>query len=123
GRATVKFVDESLITLSEGTIVQIQQQMQAGTLQRRLTQAIGNLWFSITKAAGTQTTLETPTAVAAIRGTEGTQDVPNFTQSTHALAEGLEQITEVVTQQSVTLRPGQRVTAFRGIGFSAITAL
>src|SRR5438067_3350354 len=97
--------------------------MQAGTVSRRLYQALGSLWFNITKAAGVQTTLETPTAVAAIRGTAGTQDVPNDNQSTHALNEGVEQITELVTQQSVTIRSGQRVTAIRGVGFTPIVAL
>jgi FecR protein len=124
GLATVKFkTDASLITLREGTTVLIQEQMQAGTVSRRVTQAIGNLWFSIQRVTGTQTTLETPTAVAAIRGTEGEQDVPNSTQSIHALNEGLEQITEVVTSTSVTLRSGQRVTAIRGVGFTPVVAL
>jgi hypothetical protein len=124
GRAQVTFdSDKSIITLQEGTTILIQQQMQAGTTIRRITQAIGSLWFSIQRVTGTQTTLETPTAVAAIRGTEGTQDVPNNTQSTHALNEGIEQITEVVTSQSVTIRTGQRVTAIRGVGFTPIVAL
>src|SRR5262249_11329098 len=123
GRATITFDDRSVLTLSEGTTIQVQQRMQAGTISRRITQAIGSMWFSITRAAGTQTTLETPTAVAAIRGTEGTQDVPNPTQSTHALNDGVEQKTEVVTSQSVTIRSGQRVTAIRGVGFTPIVAL
>jgi hypothetical protein len=49
--------------------------------------------------------------------------VPNDSQSTHSLNEGVERITEVVTQQSVTLRSGQRVTAVRGVGFTPIVAL
>jgi hypothetical protein len=124
GRAQVTFdSDRSVITLSEGTTVLIQQRSQANTVTRQITQAIGSLWFSIQRVAGTQTTLSTPTAVAAIRGTEGTQDVPNNTQSTHALNEGIEQVTEVVTSQSVTIRTGQRVTAIRGVGFTPIVAL
>ncbi|HEY2381873.1 MAG TPA: hypothetical protein VGK48_11905 [Terriglobia bacterium] len=125
GRADVLFnpPDTSHLRLSEGTTVQIQQQMQAATVSRRVTQAIGNLWFSIQRVTGTQTTLLTPTAVAAIRGTEGTQDVPNNTQSTHSLNEGIEQITEVVTSRSVTIRNGQRVTAIRGVGFTPVVAL
>jgi hypothetical protein len=125
GRATVTFTpdNQSVLTLQEGTTIQIQQQMQANTVSRRISQAIGNLWFNIQRTTGTQTTLETPTAVAAIRGTQGTQDVPNDTQSTHALNEGIEQVTEVVTSQSVTIRSGQRVTAIRGIGFTPIVAL
>jgi hypothetical protein len=113
----------SFITLNQGTTVQVQQQPQAGGVTRRIFQAIGNLWFDIQRVAGSETTLETPTAVAAIRGTTGEQDVPNDTQSTHALNEGEQQITEVVTQQSVTLRAGQRVTAIRGVGFTPIVAL
>jgi hypothetical protein len=124
GRAQVTFnVDKSVITLSEGTTVLIQERAMAGTTVRRITQAIGSLWFSIQRVAGTQTTLQTPTAVAAIRGTEGTQDVPNDSQSTHALNEGVEQITELVTSQSVTIRTGQRVTAIRGVGFTPVVAL
>jgi hypothetical protein len=125
GRATVSFPapDTSQLTLQEGTTIQIQQQMGANTVSRKVTQAIGNLWFSIQRVTGTQTALETPTAVAAIRGTEGTQAVPNDTQSTHALNEGIEQITELVTSTSVTIRSGQRVTAIRGVGFTPIVAL
>jgi hypothetical protein len=124
GQAKVLFNDDvSYITLNQGTTVQVQEQAQAGTVSRRIFQAIGNLWFNITRAAGAETTLETPTAVAAIRGTEGSQDVPNDTQSTHALNDGEQLITEVVTQQSVTIRSGQRVTAIRGVGFTPIVAL
>jgi len=93
-------------------------------IQRTVQQFLGSLWFNITKATGgSGTTLQTPTAVAAIRGTTGTQDVPNPDQSTHALQEGIEQITENVTGQSVTIRGGQLVTAIRGVGFTPIVAI
>lgn len=123
GGADIVFNDTSNITLTPGTIVQIQEQMQPGGLNRRISQFIGNLWFNIQRVSGNQTTLETPTAVAAIRGTQGMQDVPNDNQSTHALNEGVEQITELVTQQSVTIAAGQQVTAIRGVGFTPIVAL
>src|SRR5262249_45139773 len=102
----------------------ISERQVSGGVQRTISQFLGNLWFNISKATGAGgTTLQTPTAVAAIRGTTGTQDVPNPDQSTHALQEGLEQITENVTQQSVLLRHGQRVTAIRGVGFTPVVAL
>jgi hypothetical protein len=123
GRAEVLFDDQSVLTLQEGTTIQIQQQARGNTTTRRIMQYIGNLWFRIQRVTGTETTLETPTAVAAIRGTEGTQEVPNDNQSTHSLNEGVEDITEVVSQQSITIRSGQRVTAIRGIGFSPVVAL
>jgi hypothetical protein len=72
GRATVLFpADQSVITLTEGSTIQIQQQVRAGTVTRRITQYTGTLWFRIQRVTGTQTTLETPTAVAAIRGAAG----------------------------------------------------
>jgi hypothetical protein len=124
GRATVTFdSDQSVITLTEGTTIQVQQQVRGQTITRRVTQYIGSIWFRIQRVTGTQTTLQTPTAVAAIRGTEGTQDVPNDNESTHALNEGVVRLTEVVSQQSVTIRSGQRVTAIRGVGFTPIVAL
>lgn len=90
---------------------------------RTITQSLGNMWFNIQKATGTRTNLVTPTAVAAIRGTQGLQEVPNDSQSTHSLTEGIEEITEMVTQQTITIRDGQRVTAVKGVGFTAIQAL
>jgi hypothetical protein len=81
------------------------------------------MWFNIQRVTGTRTNLSTPTAVAAIRGTEGLQEVPNDTQSTHSLQQGVEDITEIVTGQTVTIRDGQRVTAIRGVGFTPVVAL
>ena len=89
GQANVTFNDNSIVTLNQGTTIQIQEQMRGGTVSRRITQAIGNLWFRIQNVTGTQTTLETPTAVAAIRGTEGTQDVPNNIVTDYAVNEGV----------------------------------
>jgi hypothetical protein len=124
GQAEIRFNDASIVTMNPGTIVVVSERQVAGGIQRTISQILGNLWFNITKATGAGgTTLQTPTAVAAIRGTIGTQDVPNPDQSTHALQEGLEQITENVTQQSIVLRPGQRVTAIRGIGFTPVVAI
>jgi len=81
--------------------VTITERRAAGGIQRTIQQFIGYIWFNIQSVTGTTTTLQTPTAVAAIRGTEGTEEVPNPNQSTHSLNEGVEQVTEVVTQQSV----------------------
>jgi hypothetical protein len=123
GNADIRFTDNALITLTPGTIVQIQQQQTPAGISRRISQFLGSIWFSIQRVTGTETTLQTPTAVAAIRGTEGAQDVPNEFQSVHALNEGVQEITEIVTQQTVTIRGGQRVTAIRGVGFTPIVAL
>ena len=123
GRADILFTDQSLISLDVGTTVTIEEQPQPTGIFRRITQGLGNLFFDIQQVVGTETSLETPTAVAAIRGTEGTQIVPNETQSTHALNEGLEDITERITGQTVTITDGQQVTAIRGVGFTPIVAL
>jgi hypothetical protein len=122
GMAQIRFTDASILVMNPGTVVIITERQVAGGIQRTISQFLGTLWFNISKAAGT-TTLQTPTAVAAIRGTTGTHDVPNPDQSTHALQEGLEQITEIVTQQSVLLRPGQRITAIHAVGFTPAVAI
>src|SRR5438132_9684241 len=123
GRADIRFSDQSIITLDAGTTVTITERRAAGGIQRTIQQFIGYIWFNIQSVTGTTTTLQTPTAVAAIRGTEGTEEVPNPNQSTHSLNEGVEQVTEIVTQQSVIVRSGQRVTAIRGVGFAPILGL
>jgi hypothetical protein len=123
GRAHVLFNDQSTLTLEQGTTVIVQEQPSQGGILRTIQQTIGNMWFNIQRVTGTRTNLTTPTAVAAIRGTEGLQEVPNDTQSTHSLQQGIEDITEVVTGQTVTIRDGQRVTAIRGVGFTPVVAL
>ena len=123
GRADIRFTDQSLINLDVGTTVVIEEQQQPTGILRRIGQTLGSLFFDIQQVLGTETELTTPTAVAAIRGTEGRQLVPNDTQSTHALNEGIEDITENITQQTVTLTDGQQVTALRGVGFTPIVAM
>jgi hypothetical protein len=123
GRAHVLFNDRSTLTLEQGTTVIVQEQPSQGGVLRTIQQTIGNVWFNIQRVTGTRTNLSTPTAVAAIRGTEGLQEVPNDTQSTHSLQQGIEDITEIVTGQTVTIRDGQRVTAIRGVGFTPVVAL
>ena len=123
GRADIRFTDQSLINLDVGTTVVIEEQQQPTGILRRIGQSLGALFFNVQEVVGTETELTTPTAVAAIRGTEGRQLVPNDTQSTHQLNEGIQDITENITQQTVTLTDGQQVTAIRGVGFTIIVAM
>ena len=124
GRCEITFNDGSLVRLDVGANITIAEKpAPSGGILRTITQYIGNLWFNVQKGTGTETHLETPTAVAAIRGTQGWQEVPDDSHSTHALTEGVEQITERVTGQSVTIHGGQQVTAIRGVGFTAITSI
>jgi hypothetical protein len=126
GNARIEFVsDRSAITLRPGTQVTIQEQMERGGLLRSITQYAGTLWFSIARATqgGTPTRLQTTTAVAAIRGTEGENTDVADVSTTFALTDGEEELTENLTGARVTIRAGQTVTAIRGVGFSAITAL
>src|SRR6185369_13115052 len=58
GRATVKFMDNSVITLIEGTTIKVAQQVMANSTTRRISQYIGSIWFNTTRSTGTQTTLE-----------------------------------------------------------------
>ena len=59
-----------------GTTVVIEEQQQPTGILRSISQGLGSLWFNIQQVVGTETELTTPTAVAAIRGTEGSQFVP-----------------------------------------------
>jgi hypothetical protein len=126
GSARIQFTrDQSIIILRPGTQVTIQEQPQAGGFLRTISQYAGSLYFSIARLAdgGTPTSLSTPTAVAAIRGTEGENtDNPNVS-TTFALQFGEEDLEETLTGSRATLRAGQTITAFRGVGFGAITAL
>jgi len=126
GNARIEFSnDKSVITLRPGTDVTIKEEVQPAGLLRSISQAAGTLWFSITKATGTQTKLSTPTAVAAIRGTEGQQTVDEALagSTTYALTEGIEEIQENLTGSRVTIRGGQTVIAIRGVGFTVVSAL
>jgi hypothetical protein len=126
GSARIEFIrDRSIIELRPGTQVTVQEQMERGGLLRSISQVAGSLWFSIARATqgGTPTRLQTTTAVAAIRGTEGLNTDNADVSTTFALTDGEEDLTELLTGSSVTIRGGQTVTAIRGVGFGAITAL
>lgn len=124
GRCEITFNDGSVLRLDIGANITVEERpAPSGGVLRLINQYIGNLWFNIKRVTGTETQLATPTAVAAIRGTEGWQEAPDETHSTHGLTDGVEEITERVTQQKVTIHGGQQVTAIRGVGFSAITAV
>src|SRR4051812_15260598 len=69
GKAAIRFNDQSLVSLNPGTTVVVTERATPTGIQRTITQVIGSLWFNITRLTGSSTTLATPTAVAAIRGT------------------------------------------------------
>ncbi|MGQ9561530.1 MAG: FecR family protein [Candidatus Oleimicrobiaceae bacterium] len=68
--ATLIFTDDkSLLKIRSDTEISLQGERQAGTVSKRLTVDVGELWAKITKGGGGYR-IETPSGVAAVKGTE-----------------------------------------------------
>ncbi len=91
GRAEVIFADGTTIRTTEDTRVGIGQGSAQGRLLRSIELTLGNLWFKVTKmtqVADARTEFLTPTAIAAVRGTEGEIAVGADGHSQFALTTG-----------------------------------
>ncbi len=91
GRAEVQFADGTTLRASEETRVGIAQGPTGGGLLRSIELTLGNLWFKVSKVtqvADAHTEFLTPTAIAAVRGTEGEIGVGPDGGSQFALASG-----------------------------------
>ena len=91
GRAEVQFTDGTTLRASEETRVAIAQGPKDGGLRRSIELTLGNLWFKLnkmTQVADARTEFLTPTAIAAVRGTEGEIGVGADGRSQFALATG-----------------------------------
>ncbi len=91
GRAEVQFTDGTTLRASEDTRVAIAQGPKDGGLLRSIELTLGNLWFKVnkmTQVADARTEFLTPTAIAAVRGTEGEIGVGADGHSQFALATG-----------------------------------
>jgi len=91
GRAEIQFTDGTTVRASEQTRVGIAQGPKEGGLLRTIEVTLGNLWFKVNKAtqvADARTEFQTPTAVAAVRGTEGEIGVAADGHSQFALSTG-----------------------------------
>lgn len=68
--ATLIFTDDkSLLKIRSDTEISLEGERRAGTVDKRLTVGAGELWAKVTKGAGSYR-LETPSGVAAVKGTE-----------------------------------------------------
>ncbi len=91
GRAEVQFTDGTTLRASEDTRVAIAQGPKDGGLLRSVELSLGNLWFKVnkmTQVADARTEFLTPTAIAAVRGTEGEIGVGANGHSQFALSTG-----------------------------------
>ncbi len=76
GRATITFNDGLVIKVANNSNLSIKEQVEKGTIKRRLRLILGKLSFKTGKSKNKRDTIfETPTAVCAIRGTAGTLSV------------------------------------------------
>lgn len=91
GRAELQFKDGTTIRTTEEARVGIAQGLKEGGLLRTIELTLGNLWFKVNKATqvvDARTEFLTPTAIAAVRGTEGEIGVAADGHSQFALATG-----------------------------------
>ncbi len=133
GRATVVFLgDNSTLTLDVGTNITIQQRPapQGGGLFRKIELFAGDLWFKMTKSSTQYTAMVTPTAVAGLRGTEGTIHVENENDASYQLKDGELEIAQreedgsVKEDANVTyLHKGEKLKAVRGVALATLQAL
>ena len=91
GRAEVQFTDGTTLRASEATRVAIAQGPKDGGLLRSIELSLGTLWFKVnkmTQVADARTEFLTPTAIAAVRGTEGEIGVAADGRSQFTLGSG-----------------------------------
>jgi hypothetical protein len=91
GRTEIQFTDGTTLRASEETRVGISQGPKGSGLLRSIELTLGNLWFKVNKATqvvDSGTEFLTPTAVAAVRGTEGEIGVAPDGHSQFALSTG-----------------------------------
>ncbi len=71
GGVAVMFLDDrSLLKLAEKTDVTFQASREGGAVSTRIWMGAGQLWAKVTKAADPHFRVETPTSVAAVKGSE-----------------------------------------------------
>ena len=122
GRAEIQFTDGTTLRASEETRVGIAQGPKGSGLLRTVELTLGNLWFKVNKATqvvDSGTEFLTPTAVAAVRGTEGEIGVAadghsQFALSTGALdvrsKDGVGRAQRITANQMVTVARGKAPT-------------
>lgn len=122
GRAEVQFADGTTLRASEDTRVAIAQGPKDGGLLRSVELTLGNLWFKVnkvTQVADARTEFLTPTAIAAVRGTEGEIGVgadghSQFALSTGALdvrnKDGVGRTERITANQMVAVARGKAAT-------------
>jgi hypothetical protein len=113
-RITITFLNGSTIELEPGTQVEIKELANGKTRVTRLRQEIGETWSKVEKLVDTESRyeIETPAAVAAVRGSQmivvvianGTTSVGNVEGSISVMAQGEEVV--VPEGKHSTVAPG-----------------
>jgi hypothetical protein len=70
-RAAIRFTDDgSIVRMSGGVDLEIRAEGERGALRKTLQINFGELWAKVNKRENAEYRIETPTAVAAVKGTE-----------------------------------------------------
>lgn len=110
--ATLIFTDDkSLLKIRSNTEISLQGERQAGTVSKRLTVDVGELWAKITKGRGGYR-IETPSGVAAVKGTEFYLLVSEDGAATAIVLDGIVELLNSLG--SVLVGSGQTGTMQRG---------
>ena len=120
GEASITFFDGSVIELRANTQIEISELKQGKTKSIKLKQEIGETWSKVEKLTdmALRYEIETPVAVAAVRGsemivtvaTDGTTTVQNLEGQISVTAQGVE--VEIPVGQTSTVEPGQPPSSF-----------
>ncbi len=89
-RAAIQFTDDlSVIRMNPETIMEIRTEGERGAMTKIIDIQSGEFWAQVNRRDGSEFRIQTPTAVAAVRGTEFIVRVENDGRTTIITLEGL----------------------------------
>ena len=110
-RASVLFIDETQVKLNAGAVLTIREVRRPGGSPTQLELSRGEGWFR-TKNPGSGLTIRTPTAAAAVRGTEINLRIGASNETVLTVVEGSAEFSN--PQGSILVNAGEEGTAVPG---------
>ncbi|MBN1102953.1 MAG: FecR domain-containing protein, partial [Deltaproteobacteria bacterium] len=117
GTASVTFEDGAVVEIKANSNLLIEEQKQTGTITRNLRLLLGKIFFKTGAGSRIQTNLQTPTAVAGLRGTAGVLSIGVDGQAYITFSDGgarytvgefISGVAKDVPQELADLNPAQR---------------
>jgi hypothetical protein len=117
GTAVVTFNDGAVFEIRANTHLLIEEQKKTSTITRNVLLLLGKVLFKTGKGSSTQTHLQTPTAIAGLRGTAGTLSIGvdgrsyiQFTEggTSYTVGDFISGVAKDVPLELADLNPAQR---------------